>query len=277
MTTVTQGAGLYLRKCNFRSIIIFLLFFILQIATAFRVSCFSSTYSHLRNQRVISMKAWPSIFHNFLPSPRSKSRICHAKRKSIAVYCSIGPIISDETYEEWLDDIIYSGDIEGYIRRRSKDLVDVDFLEYLEERITMSQDSDEKQVLIDITKVVQDFLRKSDGLEDSAITFEKRLDRILFCAPANRRAMIVEKIDEMTEGFVDYIQREIQSSDDSDIKVVLASILQMIGQAKNVDLLSNSSVDLSRISEITAEKTDSADAALSTNLSDNNEKVSFNF
>jgi len=67
--------------------------------------------------------------------------------------------------------------------------------------------------------------------------FENRLDKILFTAPNLRRNLIEEKLDEMTDGFVEYVQSEMKTTMDSDSKVVLASILQMIGQLKNADLL----------------------------------------
>ena len=49
--------------------------------------------------------------------------VCNNK---LRVYCSSQPL-SDETLEEWLDDMIYSGDIEGFIRKRSRDVVSDDF------------------------------------------------------------------------------------------------------------------------------------------------------
>jgi hypothetical protein len=65
-------------------------------------------------------------------------------RSSIMTRYSSPQPISDETMEEWLDDMIYCGDIEGYIRRRSKDVVTDDFREYLDERLQDCQDEDEK-------------------------------------------------------------------------------------------------------------------------------------
>jgi hypothetical protein len=145
--------------------------------------------------------------------------------------------ISDETMEEWLDDMIYCGDIEGYIRRRSKDVVSEDFREYLEERLADCQDEDEKQVLSEITQMLTEKLRLSDGLVDSEEVFESRLDRILFTSPNLRKAYILENIPEMSLGFVEFIQKEMKETTDTDSKVVFASILQLIGQAKGSDLL----------------------------------------
>ena len=141
--------------------------------------------------------------------------------------------------EEWLDDMIYCGDIEGYIRRRSKDVVTDDFREYLDERIAECQDEDEKQVLSEITLLLSEKLRLSDGMVDSEEVFESRLDKILFTAPNQRKAFIQENIGEMSLGLVEYVQREMKDTTDSDSKVVLASILQLIGQAKGSDLLGN--------------------------------------
>ena len=160
-------------------------------------------------------------------------------RSSVMIRHSSPQPISDETMEEWLDDMIYCGDIEGYIRRRAKDVVSDDFREYLEERLTDCQDEDEKQVLTEITQLLTDKLRLSDGLADSGEVFESRLDKILFTSPNQRKAFIQENIGEMTPGLVDYIQKEIKETSDGDSKVVFASILQLIGQAKGADLLGN--------------------------------------
>jgi uncharacterized protein (DUF2267 family) len=145
--------------------------------------------------------------------------------------------VTDEQLAEWLDDMIYSGDIPGYMLRNSKDVVTEDFLEYICERINGCDDADEKRVFKDIEKMLQDKLRMTDGLFDSGIVFENRLDKILFTAPNLRKALIEEKIDDMTDGFIEYVQKELKTTTDSDSKVVLASVLQMIGQFKNSDLL----------------------------------------
>ena len=64
-----------------------------------------------------------------------------------------------------------------------------------------------------------------------------RLDKILFTSPNQRKAVIMESLEDMTPGFVEYIQREMKSTSDGDNKVVYASILQLIGQCKGADLL----------------------------------------
>jgi hypothetical protein len=77
----------------------------------------------------------------------------------------------------------------------------------------------------------------TDGITDSGVVFEKRLDKILFAPPNARRDYIKENINDMTLGFIEYVQNELKVMTDADSKVVLASVLQMIGQAKNEDLL----------------------------------------
>ena len=64
-------------------------------------------------------------------------------------------------------------------------------------------------------------------------------DKILFTSPNQRKAFIQENIGDMTLGLVDYIQKEMKETTDGDSKVVFASILQLIGQAKGSDLLGN--------------------------------------
>jgi len=154
------------------------------------------------------------------------------------------PLLTDETLEEWLDDMIYSGDIEGFIRRRSKDVVSLDFKEYLDERLAACNDEDEMRVLTEISKILTNKLMVSDGLVDSDEVFLTRLDKILFTSPNQRKAVIMESLDDMTPGFVEYIQREMKSTADADNKVVYASILQLIGQSKGADLLGGDAVIL---------------------------------
>jgi hypothetical protein len=165
-----------------------------------------------------------------------QSRLLIDRISTVKLYSSPQPI-SDETMEEWLDDMIYCGDIEGYIRRRSKDVVTDDFREYLDERLEACHDQDEKQVLSEIALMVGEKLRISDGLVDSEEVFESRLDRVLFTAPNQRKAFIKENIEEMSLGFVEFVQREMKETADGDSKVVFASILQLIGQVKGADLL----------------------------------------
>lgn len=146
---------------------------------------------------------------------------------------------TDEQYEEWLDDMIYSGDIAGFIRRRSTDLLSEDFKDFLEEKLLECEEEDEKDVLSEIIGIIDEKLRQTDGMSDSGVAYESRLDKILFTPPNARRDYITEKIEEMTAGFVGYVQKEMKSTTDTDSKVVLASILQLIGQVKNTDLLGN--------------------------------------
>ena len=190
---------------------------------------------------VLALAAAPVESFRFMNSRQVSSSMYQQKwpvcRSSIMTRFSSPQPISDETMEEWLDDMIYCGDIEGYIRRRSKDVVTDDFREYLDERLADCQDEDEKQVLSEITLLLTEKLRLSDGLVDSEEVFEARLDKILFTSPNQRKAFIQENIAEMSLGMVEYVQREMKETSDTDSKVVFASILQLIGQAKGADLL----------------------------------------
>eukprot|EP01035_Chromulina_nebulosa_P020381 gene20381-26450_t len=198
-----------------------------------------------------------------------------SKYQNIALYCQSGsaPIISDETYDEWVDDIIYSGDMDGYIKGKAYDFVTEDFLGYLEEKISDSEDSDEVEVLKEITAIVENLLTKSDGLVDSTLDFERRLDRILFVAPQKRRDLIDQNINDYTPGFISFLQEEIKKSSDSDSKVVLASILQMIGQVKNEDLLGGESAYLSKLISSIDPKPQSQELNSGVSVQDTNEQI----
>eukprot|EP01038_Epipyxis_sp_PR26KG_P004842 gene4842-6787_t len=189
----------------------------------------------------------------------------------------------DEDYEEMLDDMIYSGDMPGFIRRRTQDIVSEDFLEFLQEKLLTCHEEDEKQVLNEIINLVVDKLRETDGLSDSGIVFESRLDRILFKPPNQRRDYIKENINDMTLGFIEYVQKEMKSMTDIDSKVVLASVLQLIGQEKNEDLLGNSAVILSKADATLGDQfattqsvlleSGSVSGAKSTSVADRNEQI----
>lgn len=56
--------------------------------------------------------------------------------------------------EEWLDDMIYSGDVEGFIRRKTPEVLTENFYNYLEERLMGSHDEDELQVLSEVRAAV---------------------------------------------------------------------------------------------------------------------------
>lgn len=129
----------------------------------------------------------------------------------------------DETYEEWLQDMIFSGDMIGYVRRNAKSVLTNDFLLFLNEKLEKfgnnEEDVDEKNVLVEVIAIIDEKLKQTDGLVDSAVVFESRLDKILFAPPNQRKTYIEENIDEMSVGFVEYIQRELRSSPDTDSKV----------------------------------------------------------
>lgn len=165
------------------------------------------------------------------------------------------PMLASSTvnFAEVVEDMIYSGDADGILRRGSKDLINEEFVEFLVEKIdslSSPDEADERSVVQAVLNDVRLRLRQTDGMgEDSGLVYERRLDKILFTSPRERRNYITEKADEMTMGFVEYVQKELQAMTDDDSKVVLASILQMIGQSKSSDFLGTNAELLSRADE----------------------------
>lgn len=153
--------------------------------------------------------------------------------------------LTDSEYNEIVEDIMYSGDLEGIIRRKAKDLVSEDFAEYLVEKLDEMNSpdlADERSVVQDILNNIRLKLRLTDGLgADSEVVYERRLDRIIFTPPKERRSFIASIKDDLTPGFVEFIQREMANTPDQDSKVVLASVLQMIGQSTDTDFLGGNS------------------------------------
>lgn len=148
-------------------------------------------------------------------------------RKSLILRCEAEDeqYYDDETYEEWLQDMIFSGDMIGYVRRNAKAVSTNDFLLFLNEKLENfgenGEDEDERNVLLEVIAIIDEKLKQTDGLVDSALVFESRLDKILFAPPNQRKTYIEENINDMSVGFVEYIQRELRASADTDSKVIL--------------------------------------------------------
>ena len=140
-------------------------------------------------------------------------------------------------YETILDDMLYSGEMNILFNRYNKIVMNENFLSFVSSKIESANEEDEVQVMMMIKDRIKDRLRKSEGLENPEEVFEKRLDTIVFTAPKYRKEYITEHLEEMSEGFICFVKDVLQKQEDLDSKVVLASILQLIGQAKNVDLL----------------------------------------
>jgi hypothetical protein len=81
---------------------------------------------------------------------------------------------TDEDFEQLLDDMIYSGDIEGFLRRNSRDLINEDFLDFLEEKVETLTEEDEKEVVQSIMAMIDEKIRLTDGLSDSVAVYETR-------------------------------------------------------------------------------------------------------
>lgn len=154
--------------------------------------------------------------------------------------------VTDDELAELLDEMIYSGDFTGFMRKKTNQVVNEDFLEYLQEREQAADDEDDRAVYKEIITMVSDKIRLSDGIENVESVFEKRLDKILYAAPNKRKAWIEDNAEDMTEGFIAHIKKNMAVEKDIDNKVVFASILQLIGQVKGSDFLGEASVLLSR-------------------------------
>lgn len=117
---------------------------------------------------------------------------------------------------------------------------------YLRIRCQTADDEDEKAVLDEIVSIVSKKLSQTDGLVDSEAIFTTRLDKLLFTAPNQRKKFIEANLGDMSPGFISHIQSEMKNSDDMDSKVVLASLLKLIGEAQNADYLGKVSTPFPR-------------------------------
>lgn len=86
--------------------------------------------------------------------------------------------------------------------------------------MTGADQEEERVVLKSIIASVADKLRQTDGMgTDSSLIFERRLDKIIFTPPNQRRSYIAEHSEEMTPGFVEFVQNELKATADQDSKV----------------------------------------------------------
>lgn len=156
-----------------------------------------------------------------------------------------GETYTDEQYEEFLEEMIFGGDLTAYVNRRSKEVVSEDFLDFLDFKLEESEDEEEKEVLDTIIKMIAGKLISTDGMgKDSAAIFEMRLDKLLFAPPNARKEYIKDNAEEFTDGFIEFVQQEMRAAADTDSKVVLASCLQLIGQMKDRTLLATSETSM---------------------------------
>ena len=179
--------------------------------------------------------------------PRFKARALNGRVDTrngpspFELYATIAPMPTDDEMSDWLDDMVFSGDLEGFLMREQNKLLSEDFIDYVDERVEQAEDEDEKGAFQEVLSLLESRRKATDGNAESGVAFEARLDKILFTAPNKRLELIKEELaDEITEGFIGYVQDEMKESGDSDAKVVYASILKLIGEAKGTDFLGSS-------------------------------------
>ncbi len=166
--------------------------------------------------------------------PFSSIRFSHRSSSKL----SMAALNSVETMQGWLNDMIFSGDMEGYIRRYGSLLLCDEFIIYLEDQIGTTEDEDEKTTFTMALNLIQKAVSATDGVGgDSGLVFEHRFNDILFTAPSQRKAFIEANLAAITPGFIDYIRDNIKTTQDRSSKVVIASILKLIGEVKNNDFL----------------------------------------
>ena len=118
--------------------------------------------------------------------------------------------------------------------------------------------------------MIQENMKLTDGYGGNiGEIYEKRLNNILFISPNQRKSYLNEISNDLTLSFIEYIQKEMNDTNDVDTKIVFATILKLIGDIKNDDnLLGDSSSLLLQ-----------ADSSLGDEYDDNdniNSKDSFN-
>jgi hypothetical protein len=184
--------------------------------------------------------------HSYLNKESSFSQGASQRQQRVRnVALQMADPSNEEIMTGWIEEMIYSGDMAGYVNRYSTDLVCEEFEEFLGERVQACDDEDERIAVTEALNLISRQLRSTDGMgADSDLVFENRLNQILFTAPNRRKQFIKDNLEEMTDGFIDYIQQDIKNSDDQDSKVVLASVLKTISTVKGQDVIGGASAML---------------------------------
>lgn len=133
-------------------------------------------FPYLAHGWVYPMK-WRAIHGNPVLSPCSSRPVACSPFHPMPTFARtmrLKQVQSDEDFEQLLDDMIYSGDIEGYLQRKSHDLVTEGFVSFLQDKVHRLNEEDEKEVVREIVKILEEKLRLTDGLEDSDLVFERR-------------------------------------------------------------------------------------------------------
>ena len=129
-----------------------------------------------------------------------------------------------ETMSAWLDDMIYSGDMSGFVRRRAADVLCLEFVDYLTKRVSAEKDEDEKAAILEALNLVTSNMDMTDGLgQRSGVAFESRLDQILFAPPGQRKTFLSEIKEDITPGFIEYVQKELKDTSDQGDNFLVAT------------------------------------------------------
>ena len=87
--------------------------------------------------------------------------------------------------------------------REHNKLLSEDFIDYVDERLELTEDEDEKGAFKEVLTLLESRRKATDGISDSKLAFEARLDKILFTAPNKRLELIKEDLaDDITEGLL---------------------------------------------------------------------------
>ena len=180
---------------------------------------FFISYCHsftARNPGVLRLRG----FHQYFPSFSHKGD---------------NPGVQESSMSLIVEDILFSGDVESVYRRNTKMFSSLQFLSFLQNKLLQLgiSEAEEKEILQETIQRVQHILSSTDGMgTDSEIIYEKRLDKIVYSNPGERKNVLEEMKGDLTLGFIQFIETELQNSNDIDIKIALSEILGTIELVK---------------------------------------------
>lgn len=147
-------------------------------------------------------------------------------------------LLSESAMERLLEDVLYSGDVEAVYRRNSRTFLHQKFYSFLKEKLNSFDDDDERTIVQNVLGMIESQIQLSDGMgQDSDLLYERRLDKIVFANPSERSQVLKELQDDLSPGFISFLQSEMKSSKDLDVKVVIAEILHEISVMKGGEYL----------------------------------------
>jgi hypothetical protein len=135
-------------------------------------------------------------------------------------------------------------------------------VEFVKQKTAETEDEDEREAYTGILQQLLDFVTvKSTQERGTSYENEQFLNEILRRPGQYRRQYVEENSDKVTDAFVAYVMDQSKVYDDMNSKVVVASILRILGEVKGADFFTEQS-NMRELSVVDLDKDDEAKPVL---------------